>query len=269
MAQPGRPGNLTEEQEAKLKEFWKVVFKIFGIDNSGTVADDLIDEAEDNAQGNDTAAAPTKEKKKRRNPFSRKKKNKDGKGEDGPSTSGSVATNDSDDKYGQTKEYFEALANNTPDDLHRAFWMNTKSESPDALLLRFLRARKWDIQKALVMMVSTMQWRHKEMQVEDDIVHGAERTAVLDSKSDDKAKKSEAVDFLDQLKRGKSYVHGTDKEGRPLTIVRVKLHHGGEQSQASIARFTVYIFETTRLLLVPPADTGVCHDVFSSICEYS
>ena len=256
MPQPGRPGNLTAEQEQKLKEFWKIVFKVFGVTIASTEADGIIDEAEEDEPANGSATAtPSKEKKKKRNIFKRKKKDRESKGDDRSSLAGSVAGED--DKYGETKEFLAALANNTPEDLHRAFWTNVKHEHPDALLLRFLRARKWEIEKALVMMISTMQWRHKEMHVEDDIVKGGEALSAEDAKSEDKAKRREGEDFLAQLRMGKSYVHGVDKEGRPLTIVRVRLHHGGEQTESSIARFTVHTFETTRLMLVPPADTGV------------
>ena len=254
MPLPGRPGNLTAEQEQKLKEFWKVVFKVFGVTTSGTEADDLLEEADEDVQATGSPAAAGKEKKKKRNIFKRRKKDKEGKGEDRSSLGSSAAD---DDKYGQTKEFFEALANNTPEDLHRAFWTNVKHENPDGLLLRFLRARKWDIEKALVMMISTMQWRHKEMHVEEDIVKGGEALSLAESKSSDKTKQKEGGDFISQLQMGKSYVHGVDKEGRPLTVVRVRLHHGGEQTESSIARFTVHTFETTRFMLVPPADTGV------------
>ena len=249
---PGRPGNLTAEEEIKLKKFWKAVYKVFGIQASESEADDLLDEA-DEQPTNGTAAPAAKDKKKKRNIFSRKKKDKDK--EKAKEKSGADAAED--DKYGQTKEFFEALASNSPEDLHRTFWQNVKGENPDGLLLRFLRARKWDIEKAMVMMVSTMQWRQKEMNVEEDIVLGGELAALKDSKGNEQAKKKEGEDFLMQLRKGKSYVHGVDKEGRPVTIVRVKLHHGGDQSESSIARFTVHVFETTRLLLEPPADTGV------------
>jgi hypothetical protein len=56
---------------------------------------------------------------------------------------------------------------------------------------------------------------------------------------------------------GKSYLHGTDKDGRPCCYVRVKLHKQGEQSEKSLERFTVYTIETTRMMLKPPVDTAV------------
>jgi hypothetical protein len=255
MALPGRPGNLTADQEAKLKEFWKAVFKVFGVKTTAD-AEDLEEEGEDEPEQSVNGTAPEKEKKKKRSLFSRKKKDKDKKDKKGDDITKISAGED--DKYGQTKEFLDAIANNTPEDLHKSFWANVKNENPDGLLLRFLRARKWDIEKALVMMVSTLQWRQKEMHVEEDIVFNGELAALKDSRSEDKAVKKEGEDFLTQLRKGMSYVHGVDKEGRPVTIVRVKLHHGGEQTEKSIERFTVHVFETTRLLLQPPADTGVC-----------
>jgi hypothetical protein len=60
-----------------------------------------------------------------------------------------------------------------------------------------------------------------------------------------------------QLRMGKSFLHGTDKDGRPCCYVRVKLHKQGEQSEKSLERFTVYTIETTRMMLKPPVDTAV------------
>lgn len=64
-------------------------------------------------------------------------------------------------------------------------------------------------------------------------------------------------DFMSQLRLGKSYVHGLDKDGRPICFVRVRLHKPGDQSEESLERSIVYIMETTRLMLHPPVDTAV------------
>lgn len=83
-----------------------------------------------------------------------------------PTTAASPVTlDDSDDKYGHNKDFKVALASQTPAELREAFWGMVKCDNPDGLLLRFLRARKWDVDKALVMMVATMGWRSKEMDV--------------------------------------------------------------------------------------------------------
>jgi hypothetical protein len=58
------------------------------------------------------------------------------------------------------------------------------------------------------------------------------------------------------LRLGKSFLHGKDKDGRPICLVRVRLHRHGEQTEASMERFTVYTIETARMLLAQPVDTA-------------
>jgi hypothetical protein len=102
-----------------------------------------------------------------------------------------------------------------------------------------------------------MHWRLKEVNVDGDIVQNGEAAALRDSMSADAAVRKEGTDFLTQLRLGKSFLHGTDKEGRPICFVRVRLHRQGEQSEASLERFTILMLETARLLLSPPVDTAV------------
>ena len=253
---PGRPENLTPEQEAKLREFWRVVLQIFGV---ATAEDSLEPPAH-----TDTLSPPSadpKQKKKRLGIFKRSKKD-GGKDDDSSSTATADSHSDmhidtTDDKYGQTKEFHQALASLTPSDLRAAFWSMVKHDHPDGLLLRFLRARKWDVEKALVMLVSTMHWRLQEMHVDDDVVWRGEGGALEDSKTGEKEVKKDGEGFIEQLRMGKSFLHGTDKEGRPICVVRARLHRAGEQSEASLERYTVALIETARLLLVPPIDTAV------------
>ncbi|MCJ1372958.1 hypothetical protein MMC20_004184 [Loxospora ochrophaea] len=245
-ALPGRPGNLTADQEIKLKELWAETLKVFGVASPDVDSELAHLKEEDHEQ---QVKTPDKKKKKRRL-FSRKYKDDDGDSQtDGQSTA-------SDDKYGQTKEFHEALADSSPEDLRKAFWSMVKHDHPDGLLLRFLRARKWDVEKALVMLISTMHWRMYETHVDDDIFKAGEGGAAEQSTSSNAATKKEGDDFLAQLRLGKSFLHGTDKEGRPMCFVRVRLHKQGEQSEASLERYTVFVIESARLLLSPPVDTA-------------
>ena len=178
---PGRPETLTKAEEAKLKEFWTVVLRVFGVENVDDT-EAIIDRV---AEG--LAAATIQEnvdgkkdkkdgKKSRMGGLLRgSKKDKDASaassalGTPVAGTPASASTlnlaDEKDDKHGQTKAYRTALSTSTPSELRQFFWDMVKCDNPDALLLRFLRARKWDTEKALIMMVSTVQWRAKEMKV--------------------------------------------------------------------------------------------------------
>ncbi|CAJ2508831.1 Uu.00g138570.m01.CDS01 [Anthostomella pinea] len=251
-ALPGRPGNLTPDEEDKLRKFWEMFLHVCGVfDEDGAGEADTPTTLE--AQGKTATGGSEKPKKKRMGLFKKKKdKGKESKTE----KMDSIKESDAEDKWGENKAYHETLAKHTPEEIRATIWAMVKHDNPDALLLRFLRARKWDLQRALVMLISTMNWRCSEMRVDDDIMANGEEHAVLNEKSGDEKTKKLSEDFLAQMRIGKSYCYGIDKSGRPICVVRARLHKSGEQSEEALERFTVYLIETTRLLLNPPVDTG-------------
>ncbi len=108
-----------------------------------------------------------KPKKKRISLFSRKSK-KEAEAESDPAVAAApqklITLKETDeDKYGQTKHFYETLSTQTPESIRATIWSMVKHDNLDALLLRYLRARKWDVEKALVMLISTMNWRRNEM----------------------------------------------------------------------------------------------------------
>jgi len=176
---PGRPGNLTDEQKTKLKEMWSTAFKVFGIPlSSESDAGDAESVNELPRTNTDVSTTPTttsegKDKKgKTLTSMFKKKKDRESASSSGTSSTTSLphdvsrlSVSDGDDKYSQTKEFKEALATSSPQEIHDAFWRMVKADHPDALFLRFLRARKWDVGKAMVMLVATMRWRSKQLDV--------------------------------------------------------------------------------------------------------
>jgi len=237
---PGRPGNLTKEQELKLRELWESIMGICGT-------------------WPNTAPSMESDRASQTEPESAKKKRGLGRllGRGKKSDEDSA---DVEDKHGQNKEFREALASQSPEEIRNTMWAFTKADDPDAMLLRFLRARKWNVHDALVMAIATIHWRGKVVHLDDDIMKSGEEGALEVSRTGTGAGKKDSADFLAQLRMGKSYLHGEDKEGRPICLVRTKLHKQGEQSEASLERYTVYTIETARLMLRPPVDTAVSDD---------
>jgi hypothetical protein len=243
---PGHLGNLTAEQEDKLRKFWKAIFKVCGV---------VFESDADIVPLDDTKPVAESEPAKKKRGFSLFRSSP----QPDSSSSGNSNAIDSaeDDKYGLNKQYQEILASQKPEDIRDTMWGMMKHDHPDALLLRFLRARKWDVEKALVMLISAMNWRHTKMKVDQDIMRNGEAGAASDEKSGDEKAKKSGQDFLKQSRMGKSFLHGTDKEGRPICVVRVRLHKAADQSPQSLERYTVFIIETARLALKPPIDTAV------------
>lgn len=101
-----------------------------------------------------------------------------------------------------------------------------------------------------------MNWRLTEVHVDDDIMKTGEAGAVADEQGADGDAKKLGADFMAQIRMGKSFLHGVDKSGRPICVVRVRLHKQGEQCEESLERYTVYLIETARMVLAPPVDTA-------------
>ncbi|KAF8475934.1 CRAL-TRIO domain-containing protein [Kalaharituber pfeilii] len=271
---PGRPETLTKEEEIKLKELWVAVLKVFGVASvleaavmDGNARDDKAAEGVATQLSATTITQDTADPKKKKDESKKSKlgsllhrSRKDKEQSAASSATATPATgtpsastpalavaniDDKDDKYGQSKDFKTALTTQTPAELRQAFWDMVKCDHPDGLMLRFLRARKWDVEKALVMMVGTMQWRANEMKVHEVVLKGESGAIAAGDE-----------DFMKQLRMGKSFLHGRDKHGRPICHVRVRLHKAGDQSEESLERYTVYIMETARLMLSNHSDTA-------------
>ncbi|KAE8152882.1 CRAL-TRIO domain-containing protein [Aspergillus avenaceus] len=243
-AESGYVGHLTSEQEEKLSQLWAI----------------LIPSCDSNLyiSGVTPAKQPTTPtSSKQRRLFSL------GSSEE-PSKSGSsgIPVNLSGELERMkmnaqgVKSIQQGLNKLRPDELRSAFFQMLKQEHPDTFLLRFLRAEDWDVSKGFLKLVSALEWRIKHMQVDEEVARKGELYALQQSQNViDKAEKKDGEDFLAQLRTGKGYIHGVDKFGRPVCIVRARTHKPGAQSDKTLHAVIIHIIEQVRLLFVPPTET--------------
>jgi hypothetical protein len=213
--EPGRYGNLTNEEEQKLKEMWTqllIYMRVAPQTLTATIAD--------------PSSTPSSNNKKKGGLL------------------GWGKAKDPDDATSQKAALDKSLASISPDKLKRAARYMCRGDNPDNLYLRFLRARKWDVTKALEMYGDTIVWR-LESKVEQ-LLAGGEAQAVLDN--------DEGLSL--QHKLGKAVIHGHDLHGRPVVTVNVQLHDPKAQTDASMERYTILVIEEARLCLSDPVDTA-------------
>ncbi|RIA92224.1 CRAL-TRIO domain-containing protein [Glomus cerebriforme] len=218
----GHVGTLTKEQLVLLRTCYTDMFVIYGIIQS------------DRSQNGSFKSSTTQNKVK-----------------NGYKLAGNKHSNglkSNNDKYNESTEFISAIEMYSPEDLRKAFWILTGADDPDILLLRFLRARKWDVEKAVVMLIATLKWR-LQFDVEE-IIKGGELG--MEKHFAEKGIKGLKVQFTS----GKSFVRGTDNEGRPVTYVNVKAHKKEEQPLEVLQKYTIYTMETVRLMVQPPVETG-------------
>lgn len=128
-----------------------------------------------------------------------------------------------------------------------AIWNGILGDHPDVLVLRYLRARKWDVDKAMEMLVSMMHWRH-ERKIDEEIVAKGDGVALSEKKSKDDE------ELMAQFRSGKAYFRGTDKEGRPVFVIRVQLHELNMQSDEVMEAFVLHNIETIRMTMRHPIE---------------
>lgn len=234
-------GNLTSDQESRLRQLWSIVLKLH---DAG-------------AQG--THDAPGTTNGERRGSLERTETSASANPSSAYTNEFAQALQEVGIQGAELKSVRDALVNTSIDELRLSLLSTAKHDHPDALLLRFLRARKWDVNKAFVMMLHALVWRIKDQHVDDKVIANSELDALKESqnKADPQVAKA-GSSFLAQMRCGKAYFHGVDRVGRPIGIVKARLHKPAEQSEEVINRYILHVIETARLLLVPPMENVVC-----------
>ncbi|WFC99541.1 hypothetical protein MYAM1_002286 [Malassezia yamatoensis] len=206
---PGHIGNLTQEQNAKLAEIWGLFFSI--IDNpdkakSGKIATDAGN-AEDQLHG--------------------------------------LSKDDRDKALKSQHEEQESLKalfkTHGVDEFYSQFWFLVGPDAPDMVMLKFLRARKWNVHRAFAMLANCVKWRI-ESNVIDLLYRGDEGMSQLDDK------------YLMQLEAEKTYATGATDDLMPLIYIDVKRHLAKAQGAETMTRFVIVSAESFRTLMTHPSD---------------
>lgn len=239
---PGRVESLTDEQEHVLKQVWMYILHFSGytIRPHGPLL------RANSVKSTISSSHDKKSEKKKTGLFGKLKRNKKTEKEEHEALTRTLSNQSSYDpnvKHSTDLKVHDALKYLDADKTLKAFWKVIRQDSPDNLMLRFIRARKWDVDNALLMLSHSIEWRVKESKVDDVLLSG--ELSCLEKKQ---------MGVINQFKSGKCIIRGKDKKGRPLVIVRPRFHHSSEQTFEEIEIFTLLLIEYARLMLNEPVD---------------
>ncbi|KAJ1895095.1 phosphatidylinositol transfer protein csr1 [Kickxella alabastrina] len=111
-----------------------------------------------------------------------------------------------------------------------AFWQAaTQIGDPDSWVLRFLRARQWDVTKALEMIRRTIIWRVGQA-IDEIAFYGESQLHNL------------------TMNTGLAYACMEDRLGNPVYVVRVRANVARNRNILAIKRFLCWQIETSQLL---------------------
>ena len=119
----------------------------------------------------------------------------------------------------------------------KVFWEMLKTDVPDSLVYRFVKARKFDSAKATKMLLRCLQFR-SERKLEE-LLNGGELQIFANKE----------VGVMKNLTIQKATLAGHDLEGRPFILVRPKFHHSSDQSEEDLEKFALLIIELAKLMM--------------------
>ena len=115
----------------------------------------------------------------------------------------------------RSDEFLTHVKDKTPEGFRKSLWEFILCEHPDAVIIRFLRARDWDVKNAMDMLVSAVDW-HQERRINPDVVQAGEGVGLKTTRTKDEES------FIMQYHSGKSYIRGVDNDDNPIYIIRVR-----------------------------------------------
>lgn len=122
------------------------------------------------------------------------------------------------------------------EEVHWEFIRFCGSHHPDAVVLRFLRARKWNAERGTKMLMKALRWR-MEFDIKT-LIHQGE---------------SQLSDHI--LNSGMAYFHKEDKQNRPVMVLHAKLYDPQYFTLDEAQRFCIYMIETGKEYIVDETAT--------------
>ena len=275
----GYVGNLEAWQDEKLRQFWATLIQLWDAHGNSRRTPEHTRRA--SLSSNDTNTTTTG-KSPRRGFFSlTRQTTTQTTDDDSPPSPVPPMFLPTLKSFGATpsdlKTAYSLLTKISGDELQTAYLRALKQEHPDAQLLRFLRAEKWNVPRAWIKLVSSLHWRANEYRIDEEVLYKGEKYHLDRSRQEeDSVEKRDGENFMMQLRSGKGFFHGADRCGRPICVIRTRAHTPSEKALRSLRDYIVYCIETVRYLQVAPVETMVCddlvgHDVFVAsklICGY-
>ncbi|KAI9014387.1 CRAL-TRIO domain-containing protein [Phycomyces nitens] len=227
--QQGHVGNLTASQTSELKELWVRLIELFKQPGTEYIP---------------TKAEESTEPSKKSGFFGFGKEKKEE-----PATD--IFLGATSDPALMTLPLDKAIALIPGSTLSKTFWNLVATDNPDAVLLRYLRARKWNIDAAYKMVISTLRWRIV-MRLDDIIALG--ETGMRDEL--ERLKPGLGKSFIGQVHSGKATLGGPDKFGRGVCFINVRFHSKEAQSAEILKLMTLFVMEASRIVVAQPIEAN-------------
>ncbi|PWN98190.1 hypothetical protein FA09DRAFT_338618 [Tilletiopsis washingtonensis] len=223
---PGYVGNLEPDQQKALREIWRRFFELY--EKNPERSAELDKKGGPNSVSDKDSAPPPKDEKQA--------------GKDIPKDD---KAKEEAKKQEEMKEMNQFIDTYGGPYLRRALWEFIKHDGPDAGMLRFLRARKWDVDRALAMLAAALKFRF-EKDVEGIIQKGEQGLEGVPG-------------FLNQFRRGISYIKGNSEYPgeHPVYFIHVARHFTNAQKHEVLQQFVLLAMENARQLTTPPYEKAV------------
>lgn len=145
------------------------------------------------------------------------------------------------------------LAQYNHKEIHQALTKVLRNDLVDNLVLKFIRARKWDTDKALAMMFKSLNWRYHEFPTDDWLME-SDGPSYLNGTN---------KGFIKNFTTEKSWIKGRDKNNNPIFMFQAKKHLTSDSPLPQNQRYAVVTIEWVRLFLKEVSESvDTCTIVF-------